>query len=544
MQQGRIIASGKLSVAVSEGQVRGLSFDGVEILRGLSAPVRDRNWGTIAVVIDAEDAQDSSYSCQFSEPSGLFCGDLRIDLDTERRFTADFSISFAADAEINRAGFCLLHPIKHVAGELMTVLHSDGSKEQSHFPQTISPTQPARDIVGLTHEVGPVAIQIGMEGDVFEMEDQRNWSDASFKTYCRPLSRPHPFAVTAGQVIRQRVTIDVVQVSEARPEEAVGLVEDIVLPQVLLAFEPGLASLDGLVQFADTPILARITRDTAQDILQQLAARSEVALEIVFDALSELGVVAEQCRAARLHPVRVVGMPSAFLRSYQPEGPWPPGPTPDDAVAVLRRVFAGVPVGGGSLTNFTEFNRGPPKVDVDFLTFGNTAIVHAADDLSVTQTLEALPDIFASAQQARPGRPLHLGLFSIAMRSNPYGADVSANPSGKAITMTRRDGRQETAFAGAYGIAVLAEAARAGVESLALAMPDGDLGAAGRPLAEVIHFATRHAGASAQLKREQGLYTMRIGDLELAANVSATPRHPEAGVALTPFSFQIEECRT
>ena len=29
-----------------------------------------------------------------------------------------------------------------------------------------------------------------MSGDSFEMEDHRNWTDASFKTYVRPLALP------------------------------------------------------------------------------------------------------------------------------------------------------------------------------------------------------------------------------------------------------------------------------------------------------------------------------------------------------------------
>lgn len=542
MQQGRIIGSGKLSVAVAEGQARGLLFNGVEILRGLSAPVRDRNWGTIAADIDAEDVGDRRYSCQFSEPGGLFRGDFQVELQGESRFTADFAITFAADTEINRAGFCLLHPIKGVAGEQMMILHSDGSSQATQFPQAISPTQPARDVVGLTHQIGPVAIRIGMEGDVFEMEDQRNWSDASFKTYCRPLSRPYPFAVRAGEVIRQRVTIDVVPVPGAEAEAVAPVVEDVILPQVLLAFEPGLASLDGLAQFPHSPILARITPETTPDVLQQLAGRTDVALELVYEALPGLRDLASRC-AAGLRPVRVAGLPSAYLHSYQPEGPWPTGPTPDDAVAVLREAFPGVPVGGGSFTHFTEFNRCPPKIDVDFLTFGNTAVVHAADDLSVMQTFEALPDIFASAQQAQPGKPLHLGLFSIGMRSNPYGADVQANPGGTPMTMARRDGRQETAFAAAYGFAVLVEAARAGVGSIALAMPDGDLGAAGRPIADVVNLACRHAGARARVKREQGLYTMRTGGVELAANLTATSRQIESGTTLAPYSFHVGEHR-
>src|SRR3712207_7382130 len=36
----------------------------------------------------------------------------------------------------------------------------------------------------LTHEAAPgLRVTCRMEGDTFEMEDQRNWTDASFKTY-------------------------------------------------------------------------------------------------------------------------------------------------------------------------------------------------------------------------------------------------------------------------------------------------------------------------------------------------------------------------
>jgi len=39
---------------------------------------------------------------------------------------------------------------------------------------------------------------ISFEGDVFETEDQRNWTDASFKTYCPPLRLPYPRPFEAG----------------------------------------------------------------------------------------------------------------------------------------------------------------------------------------------------------------------------------------------------------------------------------------------------------------------------------------------------------
>ena len=46
----------------------------------------------------------------------------------------------------------------------------------------------------ITHSVRPgVRAECRMEGDTFEMEDQRNWSDASYKTYVRPLALPWPY---------------------------------------------------------------------------------------------------------------------------------------------------------------------------------------------------------------------------------------------------------------------------------------------------------------------------------------------------------------
>ena len=42
----------------------------------------------------------------------------------------------------------------------------------------------------------------------FEMEDQRQWLDASFKTYFRPLSWPLPYTVEEGSRIDQQVTLE------------------------------------------------------------------------------------------------------------------------------------------------------------------------------------------------------------------------------------------------------------------------------------------------------------------------------------------------
>ena len=67
----------------------------------------------------------------------------------------------------------------------------------------INPLQPFYEIRALTHAVLPgVKAICRMTGDSFEMEDHRNWTDASYKTYVRPLALPWPYVIPAGTAFR------------------------------------------------------------------------------------------------------------------------------------------------------------------------------------------------------------------------------------------------------------------------------------------------------------------------------------------------------
>ena len=97
----------------------------------------------------------------------------------------------------NRIGICVLHPIIECAGKPCRVRHSDGAWKEQSFPRFISPHQPFKDIRALSWSPSDrVQANIELEGEVFEMEDQRNWTDASFKTYSTPLELPFPVQVS------------------------------------------------------------------------------------------------------------------------------------------------------------------------------------------------------------------------------------------------------------------------------------------------------------------------------------------------------------
>ncbi len=57
-------------------------------------------------------------------------------------------------------------------------------------------------------------LQLTFSGDVFETEDQRNWSDTSYKTYCTPQERPKPAFVEAGTELVQQVVFRPLAVGE------------------------------------------------------------------------------------------------------------------------------------------------------------------------------------------------------------------------------------------------------------------------------------------------------------------------------------------
>ena len=132
------------------------------------------------------------------------------------------------------------------------------------------------------------------------------------------------------------------------------------------------------------------------------------------------------------------------------------------------------------LSYFTELNRKrPPVATIDGVTCTTTPIVHAADDTSVMETLEALPAVVASMAAMAPGKSLHVGPSSIGMRHNPYGASTAPNPDRKRIAMAEDDPRQTGLFAAAWAVGYAAAIADTAVATLALNHLAGPQGLAG-----------------------------------------------------------------
>lgn len=483
IDNGSPIACGPVTALVANGTIRRIAFKGIEIVRSVDCPIRDANWGTAVPENVREQLDERADGVFYRRRFDVFEGALDVHLNTQftpHGLRLDLSLTANRSVLTNRAGFTLLHPLDGVAGTALTIVHSDGSEEQAAFPMAVMAGQPAFDIAGLRHTVHGVAVDIAFAGDVFEMEDQRNWTDASFKTYCRPLSLPFPYRIEAGHTVAQSIAIKVSGDASHSPLMAATNDAPATLPDIALAATPAWLSGAGRALFDHVPRATRLVRvdlghhdpvDTDRGIAK-LGGPVEMELIVNDDGDIEtpLADLAGRMRGSGIEVASVIALPRAYLKSYQPSGPWPAGRTITQAMNLAASEFPGARIGVGMLTNFTEFNRHAPSPELgDFVTYSTCAIVHAADDRSVFETLEALPHIHQSAKAIAGERPLRLGLASIGMRSNPYGAAVADNPGLDRIAMAMDDPRQRTLFGAAFAVGAYAMAAACGVARIALA---------------------------------------------------------------------------
>ena len=393
----------------------------------------------------------------------------------------------------NRIGFCVLHPIRECAGALARQTRVDGTVIEARFPQTIEPQlvgqSSFRDMRAVAHEVGPgLWAKVEFDGDVFEMEDQRNWTDASFKTYCTPLALPVPVEIQAGTRIRQSVTLRLagtipeeirpsVETTNEEPESITMTVPDTPtarLPQIGLGMashgEPlteteiarlrrlHLAHLRADVRLSspDWPsVWRRAVREAGQ-----LGVSLELALHLPRDGRAGWQEFQRLLRAEPAPLARVLA-----LREGE-------AATTAETLRQVRQALVGfeVPIGVGSDANFCELNREQalgqvPLADADFVFWSINPQVHAFDTPSIVETLEAQFDTVKTARAFAGGKPLLISPVTLRPRFNAVATGASP-PLHLGELPPSVDPRQLSLFAAAWTLGSLVTLAHAGVESV------------------------------------------------------------------------------
>lgn len=504
------LKAGPLSVYFDCGALRYISIDGVEAIRNIDFVIRDKDWGTFSpsltnIVVDQRDGGfNISYDANCGNDVQQIKYKIIIVAESDGTLSCSANCHAITDFVTNRAGFVILHPISGVAGQPLKVETVDGVIIQSTFPSTIDPIQPFKDIRALTHQINSrVSLRCEMTGDSFEMEDHRQWNDASFKTYVRPLAKPWPYTLEAGQVLAQAINLSLIVdegIRANRPTTTTSAVvvnvgsanSALTIPQIGLGLEPRQheRTLDLPINYLKQLNLDHVAnwhhigehdrRDLVKAGKIAQAAEAKLNLQVIIkddNYRSEIAALSTQCSESGISPHTITVSPAVYLQSLMPTNKWPDVTSLADIYDTVRHHFPNAVIGGGMLSFFPELNRHRPPIEhLDFVTHASNMITHACDDITVTENLEALPHIISSCRAFIKDNPYHLGTSSIGMRFNPYGSSTSSNPNNLRVTMTRNDPRQRGLLNSAWTLGYIAHAARGQIDSVTLHAPTGEFG--------------------------------------------------------------------
>ncbi|MGW8482105.1 hypothetical protein ACWGJP_03140 [Microbacterium sp. NPDC055903] len=518
-----------------------IGYGGRMLVRAVRAAVRDHGWLTVPVRVLSTSGGDETLELELRHEG------LGADISSRLTVRADASaLTISWDAvngpafDTCRTGLVLLHPASSAASGA-TVLHPDGSEERTAFPSAISPHQPIMDIRELRVDDGPV---LAFDGDVFEMEDQRNWTDASFKTYSRPLGLPYPYPLTAGERVRQSITIRVEGLASV-PAGATGkdTVHDPASVPVIALVEGGAFPAIGVeASTAPDPVAGSdaggfrvVELDLATPTWPAAlgrAAADGLPLDVRLVTDGDAEGIAAAVRALSAYPVLRVAPFDAVEHVAL-----------ESTVAALRAALAetglDVPVMGGARSHFTELNREQDRLarDVDGIAVNTTPLFHTLDTEQLVEAVAMQRLIAEQSVRIANGAPVHIGPVSLRPRFNNVATTAEPAPTredlaeGYGAEFTgSSDPRQTAEELAAWVVASAAALAVPGVASSSWFETVGPRGVEGTPAAEAIAaLAALEGGTLLTGGSPDGLVwavgaRRPDGDVVLAANLDRVAR--------------------
>lgn len=484
--------AGPFQISYENGFLRQIKHNGFEVVRMIYFALRDHNWGTFSQTIENEviDNQDDSFSISYTcfnineQSIPVLAWDVKIEGQKDGTISFEIQGIVLQDIRKNRAGFCVLHPVVGVAEQPVTIFHEDSTATNTHFPRYIAAVDPFLNIRNMRWKSANNAMyQFDFEGDVFQTEDQRNWGDASYKTFCTPLSLPFPVLLQQNTTIKQRVTLRVFS-SLILDEKPTTPFQKTLESAPLQPFELGIAASIETNTLSNTAIVNLKKLDLQHyriDIIpletdwistfsnhcenaSMLDLPLEIALFLGNDYARELQEFVLLCQQNRLIIKNLLLFSKQSLTTP---------PMLIELIPTLKQQLPKVKIGVGTDHNFTELNRHRFEVgEADFVSFSFHPQAHAFDDLSLMENTETLRYQVESAENIYH-LPVHVSFISLHKRANPY----ATHAADFNIALKKQiDSRQKTGFGAAWVQSVLAHLSQTPVMSVTIFRTTGELG--------------------------------------------------------------------
>jgi hypothetical protein len=477
-------------------------YGDLEIIDSMAGLVRDLAWNTLPGVLVRRDVR--------AQADG-FAADLQTEHDHgDQRLTAWTHIVGRPEGTIRflfrwfarsrfaypRIGISVVHPVGSYRGCPFVASGPEGS-QRGRLPDDVAPVGMAADhelplipaFERFEIELDGAAVAFAFEGERFEMEDQRNWGDASYKTFGTPLSTPVPLWAEPGLTLEQSVRLEV---RPSRPprrrspprvdvsDHVVGRVPELgyALPAEALPVRAPMRLLAAL-----RPAHLRVDLDTGETTRARLDGAIRMATAL--GSSLEIGWALGRDPAEALSRLAELGAPAGSRLVVTPDprshaAAWTIGA---DDIAEVRAALHGLglalPLIAGSPGSFCELNRDPDRsASADGLAFPICPTLHAVDDDTVIANLEALDTLVSQAVRHAAGRPVHVGPVVLAPRQGTF----AGGPDGLDGLPPGVDPRQATLFGAAWTAGSLARISGRGARAVTYYETHGPRGLAGQDL--------------------------------------------------------------
>ena len=238
------VTHGGFTLDLAREAIRNIRYEGVQIIDLLYTAIRPSDWSTLKSDEYAADLKirGNDYEITITESfTSALVATTKIILSAGNTFSVEYELKGLAEYSVNRWGICFCLDTADWMGA--SVISSGNSYS---LLRDISPQRVVDGVVqGLfpeSHEMQFIAadqryLKVVSNGKVLEAEDQRNWTDNTYKIYSGSLKEPRPFTTSPGSSWKQNVNFEVGVPKQNNSDPTKILVREIeALPSIGLQF--------------------------------------------------------------------------------------------------------------------------------------------------------------------------------------------------------------------------------------------------------------------------------------------------------------------
>ncbi len=238
------VSHGAFTLDLARAAIRNIRYEGVQLIDLLYLAIRPLDWSTLTPDEHVSDVKIIGGDCIITVTevfNGALAAKTKIVLSENNTFSVDYELTGLSEYPVSRWGVCFCLNTADWMGSSVTSSGNTYSLAHDISPQRLIDGV-IQGLFPASHEMHFIApdqrfIKVVSTGKVLEAEDQRNWTDNTYKIYSGSLSEPFPFMTSSDTVWKQSANFEVGAPNRIDVDPTKMLVREIeALPSIGLQF--------------------------------------------------------------------------------------------------------------------------------------------------------------------------------------------------------------------------------------------------------------------------------------------------------------------